>query len=101
MAEEPKTLTAEQLLEQFRQMKVSDLLASTLFTLSQLAYGKLEAATRDLEQAKLAIDAMDALLRLLESTLDEDMKRDFAQVLTNLKLAYADAAKQASAGSTS
>ncbi len=84
--------SAEELLEQFRQMKVSDLLASTLFTLSQLAYGKLEPSSRDLEQAKLAIDAIDALLPVLDASLEDDLKRDFTQVVTNLKLAYASAA---------
>ena len=59
-------LTPEQLIEQFRQMKVSDLLMSTLFTLSQLAYGKLEPSARDLDQARIAIDAMRALMPVVE-----------------------------------
>lgn len=84
-------LTPEQLIEQFRQMKVSDLLMSTLFTLSQLAYGKLEPSARDLDQARIAIDAMRALMPVVEPALPEETRRDFGQVVANLQLAYAAA----------
>ena len=43
-------------------MKVSDLLLSTLSTVAQLGYAKLDPAGRDLEQAKLAIDSLSALV---------------------------------------
>jgi hypothetical protein len=92
MAEEG--LTPEQLIEQFRQMKVSDLLLSTLFTLSQLAYGKLEPSARDLDQARIAIDAMRALMPVVEPALPEEVRRDFGQVIANLQLAYASAASE-------
>jgi hypothetical protein len=85
-------LTPEQIAEQLRRMKVSDLLLSTLFTLSQLAYGKLEPSGRDLDGARLAIDSMRALLPVLEGAIPPDATRDFQQVLTNLQLAYASAA---------
>ena len=39
-------------------MKVSDLLLSTISTVAQLGYAKLDPAGRDLEQAKLAIDSL-------------------------------------------
>lgn len=94
MAESGGELTPDQLIEQFRQMKVSDLLLSTLFTLSQLAYGKLEPSARDLEQARIAIDAMRALMPIVEPALPADTTRDFAQVITNLQLAYAAAAAE-------
>jgi hypothetical protein len=97
--EQERELSAEEVLERVKQLKISDILLSTLITLSQLGYGKLEPATRDLEQAKLAIDSMDALMAVLEPTMQEDIKRDFSQVVTNLKLAYASAAKEASGGS--
>ena len=87
-------LTPEQLIEQFRQMKVSDLLLSTLFTLSQLAYGKLEPSARDLEQARIAIDAMRALMPVVEPALPPETSRDFNQVVANLQLAYASAAAE-------
>ena len=81
----------EELIQEFQRIKVSDLLVSTVYTLSQIGYGKLDPKTRDLEQAKLAIDALRALLPLLEGTADPNLVRDFGQVVSNMQLAYADA----------
>ena len=97
MAEEEKPaeeLTPEELLEHIRRMKVSDLLLSTISTVAQLGYAKLEPAGRDLEQAKLAIDSLSALVPVLEGAVPEDVLRDFNQVTANLKLAYAKAAEE-------
>ena len=60
MAEEEQQgeLTPEELLEHIRRMKVSDLLLSTISTVAQLGYAKLDPAGRDLEQAKLAIESL-------------------------------------------
>ena len=84
-------LTPEELLEHIRRMKVSDLLLSTISTVAQLGYAKLDPAGRDLEQAKLAIDAMKAIVPVLEGSVPEDVLRDFNQVTANLQLAYAKA----------
>jgi hypothetical protein len=86
--------TPEQLLEELRRFKVSDLLVSTFLTLSQLAYAKLDPGTRDLEQAQLAIDAMKALGPVVERAVPAETKRDFDQVVANLQLAYASAASE-------
>jgi hypothetical protein len=85
-------LTPEELLEHIRRMRVSDLLLSTITTVAQLGYAKLEPADRDLEQAKLAIDSLRALVPVLEGTVPADVLRDFSQVTANLQLAYAEAA---------
>jgi hypothetical protein len=74
-------------------MKVSDLVLSTAATLAQLGFAKLDEATRDLEQARLAIEALKALLGALEGAVPEETLRDFNQVLANLQLAYAAAAE--------
>lgn len=98
MAEEerpPEELTPDELLEHIRRMKVSDLLLSTISTVAQLGYAKLDPAGRDLEQAKLAIDSMSALVPVLEGSVPEDVLRDFNQVTANLQLAYAKAAAEA------
>ena len=87
-------LSPEQLLEEFRRFKVSDLLVSTFLTLSQLAYAKLDPAARDLEQARLAIDSMKALVPVLETAVPAETKRDFDQVVANLQLAFASAASE-------
>ncbi len=83
--------TAEELIEEFQRIKVSDLLVSTVYTLSQIGYGKLDPKTRDLDQARLAIDALRAILPLLQGSADANLVRDFGQVLANMQLAYADA----------
>ena len=97
--EEPQQLSPEQLLEEFRRFKVSDLLVSTFLTLSQLAYAKLDASVRDTEQARLAIDSMRALAPVLESSVPAETKRDFDQVLANLQLAYASAVSESGGAS--
>jgi hypothetical protein len=77
-------------------MKVSDLLISNMATLAQLGFAKLDESSRDLEQARLAIEAMKALLGPLEGAVSEEVLRDFSQVVANLQLAYASAASESS-----
>ena len=88
----PEEPTPEQLIEQIRQLKVSDLILSTMSTLAQLGYVKLEPASRDLEQARLAIDGLRALVPVVEGAVSPELVRDLSQVIANLQLAYADAA---------
>jgi hypothetical protein len=84
-------LSPEQIIEQIKQMKVSDLLLSTVTTLAQLGYAKLEEGTQDLVQARIAIDGMATLLPLIEEHVPEEIVRDLRNVLANLQLAYATA----------
>lgn len=86
MAEE---ITPEQLAEELRKLKIEDLVLSTVSTLGQLAYTKLEA--KDFDQARLAIDATAALLPTLEGRVDEDVLRDFKQLLANVRMAFTSA----------
>jgi hypothetical protein len=88
---EDREPTPEELLDAVRKMRVSDLLLSTAATLAQLGFAKLDESTRDLEQARLAIEAMKALLGALEGSVPEEVLRDFNQVVANLQLAYASA----------
>jgi hypothetical protein len=80
-------LTAEQLAEQIKKLNVSDLLLSTVSTLGQLAYVKLAADERD--QARLAIDALGALLPTLEERIDKELFRDLNKLLADVRLAFA------------
>jgi hypothetical protein len=91
---EAEELTPEELLEHIRRMKVSDLLLSTITTVAQLGYAKLDPSGRDLEQAKLAIESLRVLVPVLEGSVPEDVLRDFNQVTANLQLAYAKAAAE-------
>jgi hypothetical protein len=91
---EPQELTPEQLVEQIRNLRVSDVLLSTISTVAQLAYVKLDRPSRDLEQARLAIEALRAVVPLLEGFVPAETVRDFQQVVANLQLAYATAATE-------
>ena len=90
---EPAEISPEELLEQIRLLKVSDVLLSTLTTVAQLAYAKLEPASRDLEQARVAIESMRALLPVLEGSVPEDVLVIFRSVLSNLQLAFVQASE--------
>ena len=92
MGDKPKEPTPDELLEAVRNMRVSDLLLSTAATLAQLGFAKLDESTRDLEQARLAIGGLKAMLGALEGAVPEEVLRDFNQVVANLQLAYASAA---------
>src|SRR5262245_52665575 len=92
--EQPEELSPEELLEHIRRMKVSDLLLSTITTVAQLGYAKLDG--RDLEQAKLAIEALRALVPVLEGAVPEELTRDYQQVTANLQVAYLKAAEEES-----
>jgi hypothetical protein len=59
--------------------------------IASLAFGKLAQETRDLEQARLGIEA----LRALQPVLPAEQGREVQSLVASLQLAYADAAKQA------
>ena len=83
----------EQLEAELRKLKVVDVLAQTIYTVSSLGWRRLaEGEDRDLEEAKLAIDALRALLPVLETVLPPEAMRDFNQVVSNMQLAFAKAA---------
>ena len=82
----------EELQAELAKVSVSDLLLQTLHSISLLGYHRLTGETRDLAQARLAIEALRALVPVLEGTAPEEALRDFNQVLVNLQLAYASAA---------
>jgi Domain of unknown function (DUF1844) len=91
-------LTPDQVIDEIKKMKVSDLLLSTVTTLAQLGYAKLEEGTKDLEQARIAIDAIAALLPLIQDHVPAEIVRDLESVLANLQLAYVSASSKGSAG---
>src|SRR5919197_3742381 len=65
--------------EEFSKLKVADVLVQTVFTVSSLGYRSLGEEHRDLDQAKLAIDALRALVPVLKDALPADLTRDFDQ----------------------
>lgn len=96
MAEESETPKPDdelirQLEEELKRVKVSDLLVQTLYTVSSLGYSRLGTEDRDLEQAKLAIETMRALIPVLTGAVPDEVISDFNQVTANMQLAYAKA----------
>ena len=93
MADEPvpPQEMEQELLEALAQLQVSDLLVQTLSTVSSLAYHRLSEEHRDLEQVRLAIETLRALLPVLSGAVAPELQRDFEQVTANLQLAYARA----------
>jgi len=83
--------SAEEVLERLRQVPVSDLLLSAMSSVAQLGYARLEPEGRDLDQARLAIEAVRALVTVLREALPQETLRDFEQVVADLQLAYAAA----------
>ena len=68
-------------------------------TVSSIGYRRLGLTEdtkedRDLEQARLAIETMQALMPVLEQILPAELVRDFGQSVANLQLAYAQAAAE-------
>ena len=88
MAESESQVTPELLAEQLRLLKIEDIVLSTVSTLGQLAYAKLDM--KDAGQARLAIDAIAALLPALEGRVTADVLRDFKQLLANLRMSFAN-----------
>jgi hypothetical protein len=83
--QEPE-IDMEALQEQLASFSVEQFLISAASTIASLAYAKLER--EDLPQARKAIDALAALVPLLEG----DLAAELAVALTKLQVAYAEAA---------
>ena len=93
VGEDEQRLIAE-LQAELAKLSVTDLLLQTLHSLSLLGYQRLSGEGRDLEQARLAIESLKALVPVLEGSAPEEAMRDFGQVLAGLQLAYASAATE-------
>jgi len=91
LAEDEQQKLVAELQAELAKLKVSDLLLQTLYTVSSLGYHRLSGEQKDLEQARLAIEALKALMPVLEGSIPEEALRDFQQVLANLQLGYASA----------
>jgi hypothetical protein len=77
---------ADDLQAQIAQLRVDDILVGAASTLASVAYAKLEA--KDRGEAKRAIDALAAVIPLLE---EESLRRDLGAALANLQVAFASA----------
>jgi hypothetical protein len=90
----PERPSLDDLAAQILEIRVGEFVLATVSTLTSLAYGKLNAG--ELDEARGAIDAIRALLPVVEGRIDDGLRRDFEQALANLQVAYADAVTAAS-----
>lgn len=91
MAEE-RIPSEEELREALDRIAVGDILLSALSTTASIGFHRVSPEARDLDQVRLAIEAMRALEPVLrESGADEAVLRDLEQARANLQLAYASA----------
>jgi hypothetical protein len=91
-SEEP--VTEQELREALNRLQISDLLVQSLSTTSSLAFHRLAPESRDLDQARLGIEALRALVPVLRDSLPAEVTRDFEAVTAKLQLAYAQAVEE-------
>ena len=97
---------ARDLAEELERLRVEDIVIRTLVTVSAIGYRGLGLTpetkqSRDLAQARLAIDTMRALTPVLEQVVPPELVRDISTSVANLQLAYAKAAAEGAAGGES
>jgi hypothetical protein len=95
----------ERLQEEIRNLPVSDHLLYMMHSLSALAVGRMgttpeDAARRDLDQARLAIDGYKALLEVVELVWPPEGMAVHRGVLSQLQLAYLEAMRTPAADGT-
>lgn len=88
--------------EFMRTVPVQDVLVSMVQTVFDVGYRRTGLAggggERDLAQTALAIETVRALMPVLEGVLDPSSMTTLRSALSELQLAYADAAKEPAAG---
>lgn len=79
------------LAEEMYRLPIRDLLVQTVGTIAQLSWGRISGPHKDLDQARLAIDALRALVPVVAPTVSEQAGRDLNAVVSSLQLAYVKA----------
>ncbi|MDX6550009.1 MAG: hypothetical protein QOJ31_693 [Gaiellales bacterium] len=82
--------------EEMRLPSPAEVVLSSAQLLVTLAADAIDARER-LDDAQLAIDAVDALLPVVERLVTADQLRQFKRAVAELQLAYAEAAKPGAA----
>ena len=77
--------------DELRKLRIQDVLVQTTFTLASLGFHRLGEEDRDVEQGRLAIEALRALLPVLREAVPPSVTRDLNQTIANLQFAYAKA----------
>ena len=96
MAEGEQLPSEEELREALDRIAVADVLVNALSAAASMGFRRVSSDTRDLGQARLAIESLRALEPVLrEGGVEEAVVRDLEQARTNLQLAYAKAIAEA------
>jgi len=81
--------------EAMEKITVTDVVVDMMVSLSSLAYQRMgiphevNEKYRDMDQARLAIDCLEALFKALEGRVPEDLLTPLTGTLDNLKLNFA------------
>jgi hypothetical protein len=93
---EEQVPSEEELRAALDRVAIGDVLVQALTAAASLGFRKVSAETRDLPQARLAIEALRALEPVLrEGGVEEAVVRDLERARVNLQLAYAKAVDEA------
>ena len=96
MAENEQLPSEEELREALDRIAVADVLVNALSAGASMGFRRVSSDTRDLGQARLAIESLRALEPVLrDGGVDEAVVRDLEQARTNLQLAYVNAIAEA------
>jgi hypothetical protein len=87
----PSEVSAEELAEELRKIKVSDLVVQSAVGLIQLGSIRISGEQRDLDEARLAIDTLRALEPILREQVSSEMADELLGALSSMQLAFAAA----------
>lgn len=98
--QEEQEQLARELAEELAKLKVEDVLVNALIQVSSIGYRRLGLTEdtkedRDLDQSRIAIETIRALVPVLEGFLPRELVAGFNEQIANLQLAYAKAVKEA------
>lgn len=94
MTEQEVEEVTAQIEAELEHLQVSDVLLHTASTVTSLTYrGLREPGGGDLEQVRLGIDGLRALLPLLDPSLPDELRSDFGAAIADLQLAYVEATR--------
>ena len=98
----PEELTPEQeqmlrqMEEEMRRVRVQDLVAQSVVSILNLSYRRIaKEDERDLEQARIGIDAVRGMVEVL----DADSQNEIRNALSQVQMLYAQTADEAEGGS--
>ncbi len=95
MADEAQLPTEEEFREALDKVGVADVLLNALSAVASIGFRRVSAEARDLDQVRLAIEALRAVDPVLrDGGVDEAIVRDLEQARANLQLAYAKAVEE-------